>query len=47
MTTLLLILALTGCGCVIASAFTKIPVWIGTLLIGLAVVLPLAIAVFK
>jgi hypothetical protein len=48
MITVLCILALVGCGLVIASAATpKIPLWIGALLIGLVVLLQLALQVWK
>jgi len=47
MTTLLCIGAFVGCGLVLASAATKIPVWIGTFVLGLVVLIPLAMQVFK
>lgn len=43
----LCIIAAGGCGLVLASAFTKIPVWVGTLVLGFAVLIPLMIQVFK
>jgi hypothetical protein len=48
MTKVLLLLAVVGCALILASAiWPKLPVWVGAFILGLAVVIPLALQVWR